>query len=133
MRKPSPLPSIYQGSCLLGCCLGAVQKPFPATQPSHWHQLSAGRSAGTALLEPAAILAPAAPVQHPSCCQNPSVEPGSRREENGSAAAEMGSCGCEEAGQLGEEPAAPLAGLINRCTVSESLASPSADALPGRG
>lgn len=63
MRKPSPLPSIYQGSCLLGCCLGAVQKPFPATQPSHRHQLSAGRSAGTALLEPAAIPAPAAPAQ----------------------------------------------------------------------
>lgn len=32
MRKPSPLGSNFQGLCLLGCCLGAAQKPFPETQ-----------------------------------------------------------------------------------------------------
>lgn len=121
------------------------QRPSPAQQ-SHWHQLSVGGSTGTALLEPAAILAPAAPAQRLSALAGssptyllpallPKPSSGARERKRGerlsSCSPETHSCGCEPAGQLGEEPPALLAGLVDRCTVSKSLASPGADALQG--
>lgn len=103
MRKPSPLGSNFQGPCLLGCCLGAAQKPFPAIQSCPAEPLPPAlcqdrcRHRDSTSSYPGTGSPSTAPQcsrwQQPYlsaarlCCQKPPVEPGSRGEESGSAAA----------------------------------------------
>lgn len=109
------------------------QVPAPRfNQQLSWHRQP--RHSASALSLAAAL---------PICCPSllPKASRGAREQRRGerlsSCSPEICTRGCEQAGQLGEEPAALLAVPVNRCVVAESLVSPGADVggdgFPSRG